>query len=176
MCFNLVREALSSASGRKCGAPGIWLEDILKVDPMRSNRATSDLEVYILISDVEIIWCKHYYSTIIANNDQCTVTIALNGPRWLSGLITNNGVVDKRLCNSKGAAIDGRFCMLVSSQQEVQHDLVEPGRVLELWSMACFLYDLHSCFPIQRSENSMEPWTKSIQPERRSRPFVCSCL
>jgi hypothetical protein len=43
--------------------------------------------------------------------------------------------------------------MLVGSQQEVQHYIVEPGRVLGLWSMACFLHDFHSCFPTQSTEN-----------------------
>ena len=41
---------------------------------------------------------------------------------------------------------------LVSSQQEVQHDLVEPGRVLQLRSVAGLLHDLQPSAAVQRPE------------------------
>jgi hypothetical protein len=49
------------------------------------------------------------------------------------------------------AAIN-RGVRLVSSQQEVQHDLVEPGRVLQLRSVAGLLDDLQPSAPVQRPE------------------------
>lgn len=49
------------------------------------------------------------------------------------------------------AAIN-RGIRLVSGQQEVEHDLVEPSRVLHLRSVAGVLDHLHSSAPVQRPE------------------------
>jgi len=42
----------------------------------------------------------------------------------------------------------------VRSQQEVQHDLVEASRILQLRSVACLLYDLQSSAPVQSPEET----------------------
>lgn len=54
----------------------------------------------------------------------------------------------------RAAVSRGGIIRLLSSQKEVQHDIVEPSRFLQLWSVACLLYDLNSGRPVQRTLNS----------------------
>ena len=56
-----------------------------------------------------------------------------------------------------------RGVRLVSSQQEVQHELVEPGRVLQLRSVAGLLDDLQPSAPVQRPEEHRNVCTRQSQ-------------
>lgn len=91
-----------------------------------------------------------------------------------SGVLALNGLSNKlqqgkekwAILISLRAAFDAsRVSWRVSGLQEVQQDLVEPGRILELWSMARLLYDLHSSFPVQRPGSKVQVDHRPIQME-----------
>jgi hypothetical protein len=74
-------------------------------------------------------------------------------------------------------ATTNRRVRLVRSQQEVQHDLVEASRILQLRSVACLRYHLQPSGPVQSPADTATSQSVLLSSQHGlSHLFVCLFL